>query len=705
MEKFYGNYLGLCINNADPEYRGRVQVFIPHIMPALYERWNQEGVDKKIEIVGNNLEDALSQEDIEQLKQMLPWAEAAAPVFGNSAAGHYNPQSGNFNQLHGTEAEAAASAGSGGNTSGSLVDFVKGFEGFSATPYEDYGQTSIGYGTRAQPGEASITETEAAARLQQELNEAAGYVNSALAERNITLNQRQIEALTSYTYNRGPGGLRELLNNSGNTWSSIGPNMVQYWGSNQSVKKGLIRRRNAELLYSNTTPPDLNEPASGLYPGSANSAQYNPHISIESQVHLSLNPSDQAIQTTPGTSSSTSGAPVEGGSQNPFNFRDATKGAGALIKTKPNGKKVTYCLRGTINIAGHLTGNSKWNGSSGIRSANMVDKVGNLLTAPATSGPGKGKILYNNEGAIQGTTYQPQQGDVMIHRTGLGGLGKIHGHAQIFVNGAWHSFKTEGNTLGSYLNLSGQQSTLFRLTPDGQQAMLALGRADTSQLGVPYEGTAPITTEPTADTEDNTQEFEGAMTRNPTSSQTTVLDTTGMPQGLFSVPNPGAMLWVFFREGDPLYPVYFAASYGAREWQNAFKAGSPGGHYPTAQDTTPRNQAIFRPNQSGGISFVDTITEEEDARSLRIFHANGGHMEWHLHGSVLYSPNEHVQQVAGNAYNSCLNREDWTQGDNNNVTIGNQYIIVGNASAEALDIIEEHAQIVKDINKNMLKGG
>jgi hypothetical protein len=80
-------------------------------------------------------------------------------------------------------------------------------------------------------------------------------------------------------------------------------------------------------------------------------------------------------------------------------------------------------------------------------------------------------------------------------------------------------------------------------------------------------------------------------------------------------------------------------------------------------------------------------------------------MEWHQNGSLLYSPNEHVQQVAGNAYNSCLNREDWTQGDSNHVTIGDKVTIVGNMSQEALAIIEEHAQIVKGINKNMLKGG
>ena len=45
-------YLGICINNNDPEKRGRVQIFVPHIMPTLYERWNKEGKNIQINCVG-----------------------------------------------------------------------------------------------------------------------------------------------------------------------------------------------------------------------------------------------------------------------------------------------------------------------------------------------------------------------------------------------------------------------------------------------------------------------------------------------------------------------------------------------------------------------------------------------------------------------------------------------------------------------------
>jgi hypothetical protein len=57
-------YLGLCVNNNDPERRGRVQVFVPHITPALYDGWNKEGNDINITCVGSNLQNGLTDEQI-----------------------------------------------------------------------------------------------------------------------------------------------------------------------------------------------------------------------------------------------------------------------------------------------------------------------------------------------------------------------------------------------------------------------------------------------------------------------------------------------------------------------------------------------------------------------------------------------------------------------------------------------------------------
>jgi len=88
MKTYPFMYMGLCINNNDPEKRGRVQVFIPHIMPALYEGWNQDGEDINISCVGDNMINGLTSDKLELLRQILPWAEAASPICGTSAPGN-----------------------------------------------------------------------------------------------------------------------------------------------------------------------------------------------------------------------------------------------------------------------------------------------------------------------------------------------------------------------------------------------------------------------------------------------------------------------------------------------------------------------------------------------------------------------------------------------------------------------------------------
>lgn len=79
MEPIYGNYLGIVINNEDPEERKRVQVFIPHLSNTLFSDWNNKLEDFAIR---SPLD--LGDKIVTKLKQLLPWAEAAAPIFGGS---------------------------------------------------------------------------------------------------------------------------------------------------------------------------------------------------------------------------------------------------------------------------------------------------------------------------------------------------------------------------------------------------------------------------------------------------------------------------------------------------------------------------------------------------------------------------------------------------------------------------------------------
>lgn len=87
--KYYGNMLGICIQNNDPEQRGRVKVFIPHISPNVYKGWTEVKKDKKFKFIGANTYSDLTSV-LEDLKKILPWAECASPLTSEASSGRYN---------------------------------------------------------------------------------------------------------------------------------------------------------------------------------------------------------------------------------------------------------------------------------------------------------------------------------------------------------------------------------------------------------------------------------------------------------------------------------------------------------------------------------------------------------------------------------------------------------------------------------------
>jgi hypothetical protein len=90
---FYnGIYIGIVIQNNDPERRGRVKVFVPHIAATIYEKWNETfktGNDKHFVFLDKEINPDLDA-ILPYLKEVLPWAEISLPLFGGSASGKYN---------------------------------------------------------------------------------------------------------------------------------------------------------------------------------------------------------------------------------------------------------------------------------------------------------------------------------------------------------------------------------------------------------------------------------------------------------------------------------------------------------------------------------------------------------------------------------------------------------------------------------------
>jgi TP901 family phage tail tape measure protein len=152
--------------------------------------------------------------------------------------------------------QAGYSAGNINNSglSQGLMDFVKKQEGFKAGAYSDYGQMSIGYGTKAKIGElGTISEEEASNRLAEELKSHADRIENAAKEYGITLNQNQKDALTSFDYNTGKGVnlLSRFKGEFESSFQALGSKMLEYNKAGGEFLFGLAERRKKEVAIFN----------------------------------------------------------------------------------------------------------------------------------------------------------------------------------------------------------------------------------------------------------------------------------------------------------------------------------------------------------------------------------------------------------------------------------------------------------------------
>lgn len=92
MKTYPSIYLGVVVANNDPEYRGRIKVWVPHINAGVYNKWEALKQDRNFKFPGLNINSDLSL-IINDLKDSLPWAEYCAPVVGENSSGTYNAHS------------------------------------------------------------------------------------------------------------------------------------------------------------------------------------------------------------------------------------------------------------------------------------------------------------------------------------------------------------------------------------------------------------------------------------------------------------------------------------------------------------------------------------------------------------------------------------------------------------------------------------
>ncbi len=136
-----------------------------------------------------------------------------------------------------------------------LIDFVKSWEGFSATPYRDEVKVwTLGYGMTGDEieGIKEVSEEKATSMLKDWINNKyAPVIKTDLESRGITLKQYEFDALVSFAYNCGTGGLlgSTLYKNvvAGIRDSDTITSNFQAWSKAGGQRlEGLYRRRTKE---------------------------------------------------------------------------------------------------------------------------------------------------------------------------------------------------------------------------------------------------------------------------------------------------------------------------------------------------------------------------------------------------------------------------------------------------------------------------
>ena len=148
------------------------------------------------------------------------------------------------NQSLKEQIEATEQAEVTGNT---VYSFIAQQEQFRANAYPDGpNRYSIGYGTKSSKGK-TITKKEAYNLMVKEANVFKKNVLEFNKKYNTGLNDNQIDALTSFAYTTGRGGLISLFDGGNRNKDQIGEALKLYNQQDGKVLQGLVDRREAEF--------------------------------------------------------------------------------------------------------------------------------------------------------------------------------------------------------------------------------------------------------------------------------------------------------------------------------------------------------------------------------------------------------------------------------------------------------------------------
>jgi hypothetical protein len=768
MKTYYGNYLGMVINNNDPEYRGRVQVFVPHVMPTLYENWNQDGDDIQIDCVGDNMPQGLPARVVDRLKLILPWAEAASPIVGQSVAGNVwrdntgsTPSQGNnLNTFDQTPTAHPAGtlppgdkcnipADAGANIRDLKPGFVQRLNGLfneatslgykitCSSGYRDFGKQSALYnadiaknggkpsGAVAVPGN-SAHEFGIAVDLKVTGNGVSITQIAASAERNGT--------------NKDTPQWRQLLAKYGlhqplHPQNVPTPSVPESWHiepiETPKAKQGdrvLVCKQVAQKL-SATTNKIGETTSSSQFPAMANPLQHKDPPATEflepvaAKTGLIPTTTTQNISASPATSGSQLAKDRTNYFRPELNDPQLLDRLEYLFFYQENTTKRVECgsiiFETAVNRAFFLNKTLKeivynksyyaGNGNSTKPHTNLTKEMirrvifngqndTNLATDNASNEAGNPVAGKRVRAGCTGSWFDLKTGQKITNSSQIVALTDSNDGSKEFL------YRADGGA--GYATGAGKNAAIYakkyNIAPTSPSSFNAntplpenLVKARSSQLTGNETGGLPETS--TVNNVDN-------------HGPTIVKNTNDAAKGMFAFPGMGAMVWIFFREGNPLFPVYFAASYSSGEWRSAYSAQgvSPYGDNQGTTGTQAANSMKLHPNAGGGLEFthVKDATDPSGAHDkavAMIYGDDGSNMVFTKGYHQIYTRHDRRDQIDGHLYSIVHGSEEkWVDNDLSLNVRGNVIIKVGKVDSESMEAMKELSDFSSNLNETLM---
>lgn len=694
MKTYLGNYLGIVISGGqkDPEKRGRCQIFIPHIMPTLYEGWNETGFketggSRNIKIIGDNLQDSLTSAEIEKLRKILPWSECAAPAVGAGPSVWMANDNTMSSSLHnnGYKDGKIVSLGSFEYSGGSFTDLntlnqisskasrsVGAYTGFCAretfrlaletygpiyNPVLDITQTSENYNSSGEAYAKDHGSIYGGARV--------GSKDGPLAFRKIDVKSIKdvppgAIALTSNPSDPDYVGHAAIKVDRENWNWGPGPRQ-SYGASGGSEVGGTLKIEGVyvptkELLQQNYANAEYKEDVF-IKPGGETKVENNPsgitqtsegNPRVATVMSSRDDPTSEPVGTTPDLNTlagkfAQTGDPNAPGiiaSNVQLSFYSPTQETNDGTEEKP----------GTRQGIGNS--NNKLQPGIVALSENLQKQYG-LKNGDVVS------LTLNNGVKFFGYVGDTVRSDLKDRFDIYVPRGSDKELASIPNGGSLGSLRLEAP--------SSQRLTGEDLDVQGP-SLLAQVAGGSERTDSPYQHFVDIPSNP------------GGNSNN-------------IPTGMFGYAMEGQAVWCFFREGDALFPVYFAASYGQEDWSRIYQNGGSG------KDQAHSSWSLNMPG--GGIE-ATSITDQDNTafgpdNILEFRHNFGSVLRFTNSTSLLYSQYSHKQHVQQDYADIVMaNREMRTFGDSN-INVGqNQYIAVGKWDATAEEAANELQKIINE---------